>query len=83
MRLEQLDAFVEIHRRGSVSQAAEALFVTQPTLTARLKGLERELEYWVLSCTKCGLDVHWVSGVGTSLGHWAHREPAPHGEPGV
>ena len=44
MRLEQLDAFVEIHRRGSVSQAAEALFVTQPTLTARLKGLERELD---------------------------------------
>jgi DNA-binding transcriptional LysR family regulator len=44
VRLEQLDAFVEIHRRGSVSQAAEALFVTQPTLTARLKGIERELE---------------------------------------
>ncbi|HEY8193283.1 MAG TPA: LysR family transcriptional regulator [Gaiellaceae bacterium] len=44
MRLEQLDAFVEIHRRGSVSQAADALFVTQPTLTARLKGLERELD---------------------------------------
>jgi DNA-binding transcriptional LysR family regulator len=44
VRLEQLDAFVEIHRRGSVSQAAEALFVTQPTLTARLKGLERELD---------------------------------------
>jgi DNA-binding transcriptional LysR family regulator len=44
VRLEQLDAFVEIHRRGSVSQAAEALFVTQPTLTARLKGLEQELD---------------------------------------
>ncbi|MBA2360417.1 MAG: LysR family transcriptional regulator [Actinobacteria bacterium] len=44
MRLEQLDAFVEVSRRGSVSQAAEALFVTQPTLTARIKGLERELD---------------------------------------
>jgi DNA-binding transcriptional LysR family regulator len=44
VRLEQLDAFVEIHRRGSVSQAAEALFVSQPALTARLKGLERELD---------------------------------------
>jgi DNA-binding transcriptional LysR family regulator len=44
MRLEQLEAFVEISRRGSVSQAADALFVTQPTLTARLKGLERELD---------------------------------------
>jgi hypothetical protein len=24
--------------------------------------LERELETWVPNCTKCGLDVHWVSG---------------------
>jgi DNA-binding transcriptional LysR family regulator len=44
MRLEQLDAFVEVAHRGSVSRAADALFVTQPTLTARLKGLERELD---------------------------------------
>jgi len=45
--------------------------------------LERELETWSLNCTKCGLDVHWVSGLGVSLGHWAHREPAPHGEPAM
>jgi DNA-binding transcriptional LysR family regulator len=44
MRMEQLDAFVEVARRGSVSRAAEALYVTQPTLTARLKGLEQELD---------------------------------------
>ena len=44
MRLEQLDAFVEVARRGSVSRAAEALYVTQPTLTARVKGLEQELD---------------------------------------
>jgi DNA-binding transcriptional LysR family regulator len=44
MRTEQLDAFVEVARRGSVSRAAEALYVTQPTLTARLKGLEQELD---------------------------------------
>ncbi|HEU6444654.1 MAG TPA: LysR family transcriptional regulator [Gaiellaceae bacterium] len=43
MRLEQLQAFVEVAQRRSVSRAAEALFVTQPTLTARLKGLEQEL----------------------------------------
>jgi DNA-binding transcriptional LysR family regulator len=44
MRLEQLEAFIEVARRGSVSRAAEALYATQPTLTARLKGLERELD---------------------------------------
>jgi DNA-binding transcriptional LysR family regulator len=43
VRLEQLDAFVEVASRGSVSQAADALYVTQPSLTARIKGLETEL----------------------------------------
>jgi hypothetical protein len=45
--------------------------------------LERELEDFVLDCSNAGLDVHWVSGLGVSPGHWAHREPAPHGEPAV
>jgi hypothetical protein len=45
--------------------------------------LERELEDFSLNCSKCGLDVHWVSGLGIRPGHWAHREPAPHGEPSV
>jgi DNA-binding transcriptional LysR family regulator len=44
MRTEQLEAFVEVARLGSVSRAAEALYATQPTLTARLKGLEQELD---------------------------------------
>jgi DNA-binding transcriptional LysR family regulator len=44
MRIEQLEAFVEVARRGSVSRAADALYATQPTLTARLKGLEQELD---------------------------------------
>ncbi|HEX9362990.1 MAG TPA: LysR family transcriptional regulator, partial [Candidatus Dormibacteraeota bacterium] len=39
----QVEGFLEVARRGSVSRAAEALFITQPTLTARLQGLEREL----------------------------------------
>jgi hypothetical protein len=45
--------------------------------------LERELEDFVLDCSKCGLDVHWVSGLGVMPGHWAHREPAPHGDPAI
>ncbi len=43
MLLSQLEGFVEIARRGSVSRAAEALFVTQPALTARLKSLESQV----------------------------------------
>src|SRR4051812_49897345 len=43
MELGQLEAFVEAQRRGSITRAAEALDLTQPTVTARLRGLEREL----------------------------------------
>src|SRR5579859_3762464 len=43
IQLVQVEGFLEVARRGSVSRAAEALFITQPTLTARLHGLQREL----------------------------------------
>ena len=42
--------------------------------------LERQLEDFSLSGSKCGLDVHLVSGLGITPGHWADREPAPHGD---
>jgi hypothetical protein len=46
--------------------------------------LERELEDFSLNCSKCGLDVQWVSGLRITPGHWARTgEPAPHGEPAV
>jgi DNA-binding transcriptional LysR family regulator len=43
MLLNQITAFVETARRQSVSRAAEAIFISQPALTARLKGLESDL----------------------------------------
>jgi DNA-binding transcriptional LysR family regulator len=43
MLLAQLHAFVEVARSGSVSRAADSLFVTQPALTARLQRLEADL----------------------------------------
>src|SRR2546423_12359339 len=43
LQLMQGGGFLEVARRGSVSRPAEALFIPQPTLTARLQGLEREL----------------------------------------
>ncbi len=55
MLLAQIQGFVETARRGSVSRAAEALFVTQPALTARLKGLERELGTLLLVRTGRGV----------------------------
>jgi DNA-binding transcriptional LysR family regulator len=43
MLLAQLEAFSEVARLGNLSRAAKTLSVTQPALTARLQGLEREL----------------------------------------
>src|SRR5919201_823504 len=39
----QLEAFVAVAQLGSVTRAANALFVTQPALTARLNALERDV----------------------------------------
>jgi DNA-binding transcriptional LysR family regulator len=39
----RLEAFVEVVRRGSVTGAAQVLFVTQPALTARLNALEQTI----------------------------------------
>jgi DNA-binding transcriptional LysR family regulator len=43
MLLGQIEAFVGVVRQGTVSRAAEHLGITQPALTARLHGLERQL----------------------------------------
>jgi DNA-binding transcriptional LysR family regulator len=39
----QLECFLAVARLGNLSRAAEEMFLTQPTLTARLKGLEEEV----------------------------------------
>src|SRR5918999_897407 len=39
----RVTAFVAVARAGTISRAAEALFVTQPALTARLQALEGAL----------------------------------------
>lgn len=44
MDLARVNAFVSVARLGSISRAAEELFVTQPALTARLQALERDLD---------------------------------------
>ncbi len=43
MLLTQVEAFLTVAERRSVSAAAAVLYVTQPALTTRIKNLEREL----------------------------------------
>jgi hypothetical protein len=67
---------------GSHAVALQAKILRLELLNVKAD-LERELGRLVLHCSACGQRVHWVSGLGTRPGHWAHREPAPHGEPAI
>lgn len=55
MLLVHIEGFLEVARRGSVSRAAEALYVTQPTLTARLHALERDMGDQLFVRTRHGM----------------------------
>ena len=44
MNLKQLEAFVEVAEGGSFSKAAKNLYLTQPTISAHISALEKELE---------------------------------------
>ena len=41
--LPQIEAFLEVARLQNLSRAAASLYLTQPTLTARLQALESRL----------------------------------------
>ncbi len=43
MNLKQLEAFVQIADSGSFSKAAKELYLTQPTISAHISALEKEL----------------------------------------
>ncbi|HCO03846.1 MAG TPA: LysR family transcriptional regulator [Actinobacteria bacterium] len=55
MLLAQMQGFLEVARRGNVSRAAEAIYVSQPTLTARLHALEAELGEKLFVRTRQGM----------------------------
>ncbi len=70
MLLAHLESFVEVARRGSVSRAAEALFLTQPAITARLKSLESDLGVELFVRTGRGMK---LSDAGRSFLPYAER----------
>ncbi len=44
MNIENLEAFVFVNHFGSINRASKALFLSQPSVTSRIKSLERELD---------------------------------------
>ena len=55
MTIQQLRYIVTVAETGSISRAAEKLFITQPSLTASIHELERELGITVFSRTNKGV----------------------------
>ena len=53
--LPQIEAFLEVARHQNLSRAAEALYLSQPTLTARLQGLEATLGERLFVRTRRGM----------------------------
>ena len=55
MQLKQLESVKIIAEEGSITKAAEKLFVSQQALSEMLKGLEKELDFKIFSRSKRGV----------------------------
>ncbi len=55
MTLNQLKYAIEIQKMGSVNEAAKSLFVSQPSLTAALKSLEKEVGFDIFTRSTSGM----------------------------
>ncbi len=53
-QMPQIEAFLAVARRGSISAAVEELVVSQPAVTARIQGLERALQVDLFVRTRSG-----------------------------
>lgn len=55
MMFKQIECFLVVARLGNMSRAAQEMFLTQPSLTARLKALEDEVGDQLFVRTKWGM----------------------------
>ena len=51
MEFKQIEAFVNVVKHKSFSKAADATFLTQPTISAHISALEKELGVKLISRT--------------------------------
>ena len=62
MTLQQLRYVVTIAEIGTISKAAEELFVSQPSLTKALKELEKEMQITIFDRTNKGIHPQDLTG---------------------
>lgn len=77
MNFQQLEYVVEINRYGSINKAAQALFVTQPTLSSAIKELEAEIGFLLFNRSKSGISATaegqaFIASAETILAQVAH-----------
>lgn len=56
MRLTQLQYLLEIKKHGSITKAAQHLYIAQPSMSAAIKELEHELGYELIKRSKKGAE---------------------------
>ncbi len=57
LRLQQLKYAVEIAAKGSISEAARSLFISQPSLSNAIKELENEINITIFTRTNKGISI--------------------------
>jgi len=57
MTLQQLKYVVMVAEKGTISEAAKALFISQPSLTNAVKELENEMQITIFNRTNKGINV--------------------------
>ena len=51
MNLSEIETFLTIVSTGSITRTADLLFLSQPTVSHRLRSLEEELQFPLADCT--------------------------------
>ncbi|MFV0342544.1 MAG: LysR family transcriptional regulator [Anaerocolumna sp.] len=57
MTLQQLKYVVTVAEKGTISEAAKELFISQPSLTNAIKDLEQEMQFAIFNRTNKGISV--------------------------
>ena len=55
MTLQQLKYVIMVAEKGTISEAAKALFISQPSLTNAIKELENEMKITIFKRTNKGI----------------------------